>query len=74
MDQNLRITLDALIKLLVRSRRFINPDLMRDDKGRVGAAGDDHIAEVAVISLDVALACSESEALYITFRLAKDLI
>lgn len=44
---------------------------MGDDKGRVSAAGDDHIAEVAVILLDIALTRSESKALYTIFRLAK---
>ena len=63
MDQNLCIALDALVKLLVCLRRFVNTDLMGDDKGRVSAAGDDHIAEVPVIFLDIALTRSESEAL-----------
>ena len=66
MNQHFRIAFDTLIKLLVCLRRFVNTDLVRDHEGRVGAAGDDHIAEVAVILLDVALTRSKSEALRIT--------
>ena len=63
MNQNFCITFDTLIELLICLRRIVNTDLVGDDKGRVGAAGDDHIAEVAVILLDIALTRSKSKAL-----------
>lgn len=36
---------------------------MRDDKAGLGSAGNDHVAEVAVVGLDVALAGAEVETL-----------
>jgi hypothetical protein len=36
---------------------------VRDDEGRLGPAGDDQVAQVLVLSLDVALAGSEPDPL-----------
>jgi hypothetical protein len=38
---------------------------VRDDEGRLGATGDDHVAQVAVVLLDVALACAYCQALFL---------
>ena len=63
MDEHLSIALNALIKFLVCSRCIINTDLMRNNERRISTARDDHVAEVAVVFLDVALARAEREAL-----------
>jgi hypothetical protein len=65
MNQNLSIPILPAIKLLIRLRRFVNPDLVRDDKGGLGATGNDHVAQVAVVLLDVALACADCQTLSI---------
>jgi hypothetical protein len=58
MDQNLRIPILPPIKLRVRLRRFLDPNLVADDEGRLCAPRDDHVSQVAVVGLDVALAGS----------------
>ena len=44
LDQYLGVSLNALIKLLIRRRRIVNVDLVRDDEARLGATGDDEVA------------------------------
>jgi hypothetical protein len=63
MDQNLSVSILPTIKLLIRLWRLFNPDLVGDDEGRLGASRDDHVAEIAVVLLDVALACAYGQAL-----------
>lgn len=38
MNKNLGVPINPLIKLLVRNLRFVNIDLMRDDKTGLGSA------------------------------------
>lgn len=38
MNKNLGVPINPLIKLLVRNFRFVNVDLMRDDKTGLGSA------------------------------------
>jgi len=64
MDQHLRIPIDALIELLIRARRVIDVDLMGDHKTRLRAPGDDQVAQVAIVGLDVALAGAYTQALF----------
>jgi hypothetical protein len=42
MDQHLGIAILSPVELLVRGRRLVDADLVRDDEGGGGAAGDDH--------------------------------
>jgi hypothetical protein len=63
MDQNLRVPILPPVKLLIRLWCLVNTDLVRDDKGRFGAAGDDHVAQISVVLLYIALACADCESL-----------
>jgi hypothetical protein len=63
MNQNLSIPILPPIKLYISLRRLLNADLVRDDEGGFGAPGDDHVAQVAIVLLDVALACAYCQAL-----------
>lgn len=63
MNQHLGVAIDALIELLVRLRRVVDVDVVADDEAGLGAAGDDQVAQVAVVGFDVALARSEVETL-----------
>ncbi len=63
-NQNLGIPLNPLIKFPIRSRRLLNPNHMANHPAGVRFAGDYHVAQVAVVVLDVALACAEGESLW----------
>ena len=63
MDQYLRVSILSSIKLRVRTRGIINPDLVRYHEGWLSTARDDHIAKVAIVSLDIALASTDRESL-----------
>lgn len=62
--QNLRITFDPLIELLVCRWSFVNANLMRNDKAWVSSPCNDHVSQIAIILFDVTLACANSKALY----------
>ncbi len=64
VQQHLRVPLHPLIKLAIRLGRLIDADIMADDKTGVGAAGDDQVAQVAVVFFDVALAGADCETLW----------
>jgi hypothetical protein len=70
MNQNLRVSIFSPIELCVRSRSFINANLVRNDERWLGFAGNDHIAQVAVVSLDITLASAESKSLFIIISCA----
>ena len=55
MNQNLCIPIDPLVKLDVRLGHLIDSNLVADDEAWLRLAGDDEIAKVAVVGLDVAL-------------------
>ena len=63
MDQDLGIALNPLVKLLVCRRSVINIDLVRDDEARICLSRDDHVSQVPVVFLDVALACADGKTL-----------
>jgi hypothetical protein len=65
VNQNFGVPILPPIKLNIRLRGLLNADLVRDDEGRLGATGDDHVAQVAVVLLDVALACAYCQALFL---------
>lgn len=64
MNQDLRIPLNPFVKLLVRHRRLVDANLVRNDKRWLGLARDDQVTQVPIVSFDVALAGAEGEALY----------
>ena len=66
MNQHLRVALNTLVELLVCPRRLIDLNLVGDDKRRVSTAGDDHVAQVAIVLLDVALPRSKCETLSVS--------
>ncbi len=56
MDEHLGIAVDAPVEFLVRDGSVVDGDVVADDEAWGGAAGEDEVAEVAVVVLDVALA------------------
>ena len=66
MQQHLRISINSLVEFLIRLGRRVDADVVADDETRVCAAGDDEVAEVAVVLFDVALACPYRETLFVS--------
>lgn len=64
MNDNLSIPILPLIKLLISSFRIRKTNFMRDHKAGLGLARDNHVPQVPVIRLDVALPSAEGEALF----------
>ena len=63
MNQNLRIPILSTVKLRICLRCLINTDLMAYNERGLGAAGDDHVAKVAVVRFYVALTSSYGKSL-----------
>jgi hypothetical protein len=63
MDDNLGVPVHSLVELLVRCLGVLDSNLVRDDEAGLSFPSDDQVAELAVISLDVALACADCQAL-----------
>lgn len=59
MYQDFRISFHPLIEFLVRSGRVVDPNLVADNKTWICFAGDDHIAKITIVLLNVALPCAE---------------
>ena len=51
MQENLGVSINALVKFLVCVGGLVERDVVRDDEGRLGSSGDDQVTEVAVIFL-----------------------
>jgi len=66
MDQDLRVPILPPVKLLIRFWCLVNTDLVRDNKGGFSAARDDHVAQVSVVLLYIALACADCESLILS--------
>jgi hypothetical protein len=64
MQQHLGVAIDSLVELVISIDSLVNVDFVRDDKRRLSAARDDEVAELAVVGLDVALACTEEKTLF----------
>jgi hypothetical protein len=64
VEQHLGVAIDSLVELVVSINSLVNVDFVRNDKGRLGTAGDDEVAELTVVGLDVALASAEEESLF----------
>jgi hypothetical protein len=64
VEQHLCVSINSLVKLVVSINSLVNVDFVRNDKGGLGTARDDEIAELTVVSLDVALAGAEEESFF----------
>ena len=51
MEEDLGVALDALVELVVGQRGLVERHVVRDYEGRLGAAGDDQVTQVAVVFL-----------------------
>lgn len=63
MNQHLCVPILPPVKLDIGIRRLLNANLMTDDETGLGAAGDDHVAEIAVVGLHIALTRPDGQAL-----------
>ena len=63
MDEHFGVPIDSLIKLVVGNLGVLDADLVRYDETRLCPAGNDQVAEIAVVGLDVALTGTERETL-----------
>src|SRR5215469_4291208 len=63
LENNLRITLNTLIKLVICHRGIVERDCIRDHKARLRSSGNNHVTQVAIIALDIALSSSQAQAL-----------
>lgn len=63
MYQDLRVAFNSLVKLLISLGSLINADLVRDNEAWVCPARDDHVAQVSIVSLNVALTGANCETL-----------
>jgi hypothetical protein len=70
MNNDLGISFNPLIELVICNFRFIEADLMRDDEARLCFAGDDQVAQLSVVRFYIALARAEGEALKLDRGLA----
>lgn len=64
MNNDLGVSVNPLIELLVCRLCVFDSNLVRDNKTRLCFAGDNQVAELAVVGFYVALAGAEREALY----------
>ena len=55
VQENLGVPVDALVELLVCVGGLVERDVVGDDEGRLGASGDDEVAEVSVVFLETKL-------------------
>lgn len=63
MDQHLGVSIDTLVKLMISVLYFVNINMMRYYKTWFGFSSNDKITEVAIVHLDIALACPERQPL-----------
>lgn len=66
MYQDLSIAIDALVELFVSVWCLVDSDLVRHNERWFCPSSNDEVTEVAVICLDVALASSKRQSLFIT--------
>lgn len=63
MDDDLGPAIFPFIELIVRVLRICQSNFVRDDETRLGLASNDHVAEVSVVCLDIALTSTDGKAL-----------
>src|SRR5579884_1585790 len=62
-ENNLRIAFDALVKFIIGRRGIVERNVIRDDKAGFRTTRNDHIAQVAIVALHVALPGAQAQAL-----------
>lgn len=63
MDNNLGIPILPLVKLIISNFSICEVDLVRDSKAGLRLASNDQIAQVPVISLNIALTSAKRQGL-----------
>jgi hypothetical protein len=63
MNNDLGISFNPLIKLVICNFRLIEANLMRDDEARPCFASDDQVAQLSIVRFYIALARAEGKAL-----------
>jgi hypothetical protein len=63
MEQNFGVAINSLVELVVSINSLVNVDFVRNDERGLSTARDDEVAELTVVGLDVALACTEVKTL-----------
>ena len=56
MQQNLGVPVDPPVELVIRIDRIVNVNLVAHDETWLCSSRDDQVAQIAVVSLDIALA------------------
>ena len=64
MDKHLGISINPLIKFLISDLSFIDVDLMRDNKARLGPTRNDKVSKVTVIRFDITLTGANAKSLW----------
>jgi len=63
VKQDFGVAIDSLVELVISIDGLINVDLVRNDERWLSTSGDDEVAELTVVGLDVALASAEEQSL-----------
>lgn len=63
VEQDLGVTINSLVELVVSIDSLVNVNFVRNDERGLSTARDDEVAELTVVGLDVALACTEVKTL-----------
>ena len=63
MEQDLGVTVHSPVEFVVCFDGLVDANLVADDETWFGSSGDDEVAKIAVVRLDVALAGAEEQAL-----------
>ena len=66
MNQNLGITFRSFVKFLISLGCLVDRNLVRDNERRVRPARDNHIAQVSIVFLDIALSGPNGKTLEIS--------
>jgi len=64
VKQDFGVAIDSLVELVISIDGLINVDLVRNDERWLSTSGDDEVAELTVVGLDVALASAEEQSLF----------
>lgn len=59
MDDNFRVPILPFIELFISSLGIGEPNLMRNHKTRLGLTSNDHVSQVSIVCLDIALSSAE---------------
>lgn len=59
MNENLGISINPLVKLIIGNLCVVDVDLMRHYKAWLCLARDDQVAKISIVGLDVALSSTD---------------